>query len=251
MSSPNPIGQPFIELLSVESTNNYAMGLARAGMAQHGTAVFTHDQTKGKGQRSKEWVSQRGKNIAMSILIEPGNLKVSELFLLSMMVAVSVRKLLSIYVERDVKIKWPNDIYWSDRKAAGILIENVWQGAEWKFAVIGIGININQTDFGTLSPKAVSLKEITGKHFEPVALAKELCKILDEKYRLLISDSSQIIEHYKAHLYKLNDKVKLKKDSRVFESVFTDVTTSGQMVTHHAFEEKFDVGEVEWLINGE
>lgn len=226
------------------------MGLARAGMAQHGTAVFTHNQTKGKGQRSKEWVSEKSMNIALSVLIEPVNLKVSELFHLSMMVAVGVSELLLNYVEENIKVKWPNDIYWRDRKAAGILIENVWQGSEWKFAVVGIGININQTDFGTLSPKAVSLKEITGKHLEPVLLAKDLCKILNEKYQLLISGPSQIIQQYKAQLYKLNEKIKLKKDSRVFEALFIDVTTTGQMVVQHAIEEKFDVGEVEWLTNG-
>ena len=250
MSSPNPIGQPFIELLSVESTNNYAMGLARAGMAQHGAVVFTHEQTKGKGQRTRKWISQKDMNIAMSLLAEPKNLKVSELFLLSMMAATGVRQLLLNIVGEDVKIKWPNDIYWRDRKAAGILIENVWQGAGWKFAVIGVGINVNQTDFGQLKSKAISLKEITGKHFEPVMLAKELCKILEEQYQLLISDPSRIIYQYKAHLYKLNEQIKLKKDNRVFEAIFTDVTINGQMVVHHAIEEKFDVGEVEWLING-
>lgn len=225
------------------------MGLARAAMAQHGAVVFTHEQTKGKGQRSKEWVSEKDMNIALSILIEPKNLKVSELFLLSMMVAVGVRQFFLNYAE-EIEIKWPNDIYWRDRKAAGILIENVWQGNEWKFAVIGIGINVNQTDFGKLNSKAISLKGITGKHFEPVILAKELCKNLGDKYQLLISDPSQIIQQYKAHLYKLNEQVKLKKDDRVFEATFTDVTVNGQMVVHHAIEEKFDVGEVEWLING-
>lgn len=225
------------------------MGLARAAMAQHGAVVFTHEQTKGKGQRSKEWVSEKDMNIALSILIEPKNLKVSELFLLSMMVAVGVRQFFLNHAE-EIEIKWPNDIYWRDRKAAGILIENVWQGNEWKFAVIGIGINVNQTDFGKLNSKAISLKGITGKHFEPVILAKELCKNLGDKYQLLISDPSQIIQQYKAHLYKLNEQVKLKKDNRVFEATFTDVTVNGQMVVHHAIEEKFDVGEVEWLING-
>lgn len=250
MSSPNAIGQPFIELLSVESTNNYAMGLARAGMAQHGTAVFTHEQTKGKGQRTKEWFSQKDMNIAISILIEPGDLKVSELFSLSMMAAVSVRQFFLRFVKEDMKIKWPNDVYWCDRKAAGILIENVWQGSEWKFAVVGIGININQTDFGGLNPKAVSLKEITGKHFEPVAMAKELCNILEEQYQVLICDPAQIIQQYKTYLYKLNEQVKLKKDNRVFQAKFTDVTTTGQMIAHHAIEEKFDVGDVEWVITG-
>jgi len=250
LSSSNPIGQPFIELLTVESTNNYAMGLARAAMAQHGTVIFTHEQTRGKGQRTKEWMSQKGQNIAMSIVIEPNGLQVSDTFFLSMLTAVSVLELFKKYVPDEIKIKWPNDVYWRDRKAAGILIENVWQGNEWKFAVIGIGMNINQIDFGELGSKAVSLKQITGKDFETIDLAKELCKILDAKYQLLFSDSSSIVGQYKLHLYKLKQKVKLKKGNRVFEAEFKDVNNRGQMIAQHAVEEKFDVGEVEWIING-
>jgi BirA family biotin operon repressor/biotin-[acetyl-CoA-carboxylase] ligase len=245
----NPIGKPFIELLTVESTNNYAMGLTRAAMAQHGTVVFAHEQTKGKGQRSKEWLSSKGHNIAMSIVIEPEKLSASELFSLSMMAAVGVQECLSNYSD-DIKIKWPNDIYWRDRKAAGILIENIWQANELKFAVIGIGININQTEFGQLGTKAISLKQITGKNFEPVALAKELCAIVEEKYGLLISDPSKIVDQYKSHLYKLHEQVKLKKGNRVFEAEFKDVNSLGQMVILHGTEEKFNVGEIEWIING-
>jgi BirA family biotin operon repressor/biotin-[acetyl-CoA-carboxylase] ligase len=248
LASSNPIGQPFIELLTVESTNNYAMGLARAGMAQHGTVVFAHEQTKGKGQRNKEWASQKEQNIAMSAIIEPANLQGAELFLLSMMTAVSVRQFFTGYTNEDVKIKWPNDIYWRDRKAAGILIENVWQGSEWRSGVVGIGMNVNQTDFGKLGRKAVSIKQITGKEFEPVRLAKELCEVLEQKFQLLVSDASLIRKEYKSHLYKINQKIKLKKDNRVFETELKGVNDHGQMIVQHALEEKFDVGEVEWII---
>ena len=158
MSALNPIGQPFIELPTVESTNNYAMGLVRAAMAQHGTAVFSHEQTKGKGQRNKNWLSSKNQNIAISVIVKPGKLSSSELFVLSMMTAVGVHEFLCRYAGDEVKIKWPNDIYWRDRKAAGILIENIWQAGHWEFAVIGIGINVNQSDFGKLGKKAVSLK---------------------------------------------------------------------------------------------
>src|SRR5947208_8454478 len=101
------------------------MGLVRAGMAQHGAAVFTHQQTRGRGQRNREWLSQGGRNIAMSIVIEPNGLPPLEPFLLSMMTAVAVHDLCSDHLDDEIKIKWPNDIYWRDRKAAGILIENV------------------------------------------------------------------------------------------------------------------------------
>ena len=249
MPALNPIGKPFIELLTVESTNNYAMGLARAGMAQHGATVFTHEQTKGKGQRSRKWLSARGLNIAMSSIIEPKELDGLRLFSLSMMAALAVHDFLKSYSKSDIKIKWPNDIYWRDRKAAGILIENIWQGDDWKFAVVGIGINVNQTQFSELSAKAVSLKQITGKDFVPVVLAHELCVHLDKKFRLLVSDSSAVVNQYKSHLYKINEPIKLKKANRIIEANFTDVNDNGQMIVQHSIEERFDVGEVEWIIN--
>ena len=125
MSSSNRIGSPFIELPTVDSTNNYAMGLVHAGMAQHGTAVFTHDQTKGRGQRSKNWNSEAKSNIAISVIIEPKELSPSQAFMLSKAIAVGTLYFFDSYAQTDVKIKWPNDIYWRDRKAGGILIENV------------------------------------------------------------------------------------------------------------------------------
>ena len=250
MPALKPIGKPFIELLTVESTNNYAMGLARAGMAQHGAVAFTHEQTKGKGQRSKEWLSAKGQNITMSVVFEPVDVPSSELFSLSMMVAVSIQALLSRYIEDDIRIKWPNDIYWRDRKAAGVLIENIWQAGEWKFAIVGIGINVNQTNFGNLGTKAVSLKQITGIDLDCLALAKELCELLQEKYQLLTSDPSTIVQQYKANLYKLQQHIKLRKDHILFEAKFKDVNSKGQMVVQHSVEEEFNVGEIEWIING-
>lgn len=248
MPSLNPIGFPFTELPAVDSTNNYAMGLVREGMAQHGAAVFAHEQTNGRGQRNKEWLSAKAQNIAITVMIDPKELNTLQPFLLSMMTANAIRQFFNNYVEEDVKIKWPNDIYWRDRKAAGILIENVWQGSEWKFALVGIGININQTHFGELEERAVSLKQITGKDFIPVELAKELCDVLEENYRVLVKTPHFIIENYRLQLYKKNETVKLKKDNRIFGAVVKDVTVNGELVVQHAIEEKFSVGEVEWVM---
>ena len=79
----NPIGKPFIELQSIDSTNKYAMGLVHGdllpdghGEAQHGMAIFSHEQTAGKGQRGKNWVSEKDANIALSILLNPFPLSV-------------------------------------------------------------------------------------------------------------------------------------------------------------------------------
>ncbi len=254
MSPANPIGTSFIELHRVESTNNYAMGLLNNSRlpdgqetAQHGTAIFAHEQYAGKGQRGKQWTSEPGKNIALSIIIQPAGLGLSQSFLLSMAVAVATRKIFVEYAGDEIKIKWPNDIYWRDRKAGGILIENVLQGDEWKWAVCGIGLNVNQVQFGGLQ-KAVSLKQITGKDFVPVELAEYLCKTLNDHYNKLLQSPSVIVKEYKKHLYKLHEKVKLKKGNRIFEATIKDVMTSGELIVQHSMEERFSVGDVEWII---
>jgi BirA family biotin operon repressor/biotin-[acetyl-CoA-carboxylase] ligase len=247
VSSFLSIGTPFIELPQVESTNNYATGLAHAGMAQSGTAVFAHHQTKGKGQRHRKWQSEPGQNIALSIILQPPGLALSQAFLLSMATAVGVQRFFAHYTGSETKVKWPNDLYWRDRKAGGILIENVVQGSEWKGAIIGIGININQTKFPNLDRKAVSLKQITGKTYSPVELAKELCGYLGQAYELMHKLPLEVKELYRQHLYKLNETVRLKHGSRVFDAVVKDVSSLGELVVQHATEERFGVGELEWV----
>ena len=247
MPPTNAIGYRFIELLTVDSTNNYAMGLAHAGMAQHGTAVFAHEQTKGKGQRHKQWISSANENIILSIVMEPYGLLLNRQFLLSMSAAVAIHKFFSKHAGGDTKIKWPNDLYWRDRKAGGVLIENVVTGAEWKYAIVGIGININQTSFGKLA-KAVSLKQVTGKEFNTVVLAKELLYELDESFREVIMQPDVTVRQYHEHLYMRNKSVKLKKDNRVFETTLKGVDENGYLITEHAIEERFAVGDVRWVL---
>jgi BirA family transcriptional regulator, biotin operon repressor / biotin---[acetyl-CoA-carboxylase] ligase len=248
LSSAHSVGFPFIELRKVESTNNYAMGLVHAGMAQHGTAVFAHEQTKGKGQRHKEWLSEPGKNITLSLIVYPFGLKTNQLFLLSMAVANGVHNFFSFYAGGETKTKWPNDIYWCDRKAGGILIENVIQGNNWKHAIIGIGLNINQTDFGDNS-RAVSLKNITGKTYDIVSLAKEeLLTFLDLSFKEMTADTDKVIRNYHEHLYKWKETVRLKKDETVIEGYLKRVNTDGVLIIETPTQEMFfKVGQVEWL----
>lgn len=224
------------------------MGMVHAGMAQHGAAVFTTRQMQGRGQRGKQWFSEEGSNMALSVVIEPGFLAPSEAFLLSMAVANGVLRFFNSYVPEESTIKWPNDLYWQDRKAGGILIENLWQGGKWKFAIAGIGININQTFFPDLENRAVSLLQITGKKQDPLALAKELCGCLDEAIHLLQNNKQEVIANYLSSLYKRDEWVKLKKGSRVFDARIVSVSPQGELLVQHAAEERFGVGEVEWIL---
>ena len=248
MSSLNPIGIPFIELLSVDSTNNYAMGLAHAGMAQHGTAVFAHEQLKGKGQRNKEWISGKQENIALSLILYPERLQPSRLFYLSAAAANAVRIFFERYTDGEITVKWPNDIYWRDRKAAGILIENTIRGTKWQYAVIGFGININQTAFQSQLKNPVSLKQVTGKQYDVIKLAHELCTILDGGIKQLHAQKeSFILQKYNAELYKLDELIQLKKGSGVISGRVKGVDRHGKLIIESNGEHYFETGAIEWL----
>ena len=262
---------PFIELPTVDSTNNYALRQLHAGLAQHGSAFFAHEQVTGKGQRGKKWTTEKDAALILSIVISPHTLKLRQQFQLSACVAVSVYEFFRKYAGDTTRIKWPNDLYWHDRKAGGILIENIigsrksendhssvigqlstgnkQPATDWLWAVAGMGINVNQIRFPEELRNPISLKQITGRSFDPVELAKELCLILDKNFRgLIINGFENIYTSYLSHLYKINETVKFKKGNRIFEAVVKSVSPGGELIVQHAIEEEFGFGEIEWLI---
>ncbi len=246
---PHPtIGQRLIILPVIDSTNNYAMAQATAGLATHGTVYFALEQTAGKGQRGKTWHTTPGENIMMSVVIQPQALKTSQQFLLSAAIALGCYDFFKTYAGDETSIKWPNDIYWRDRKAAGILIESRVGNPlnTWLFAIAGMGININQTQFAPEALRPVSLKQITGKTYDINTLAQELCTFLENRYQT-IWNPQQLLADYQQALYKLGQSVKLKKANSVFETTIQGVTPSGQLITRDTLERQFEVGEVEWV----
>ncbi len=281
----NSLGLPFIELLSVDSTNNYALTQLHAGLTQHGAAFFAHEQLAGKGQRGKMWTAPGGSSIIISVVINPKPLQITQQFQLSACIALSVCEFFRLYTGEAATIKWPNDLYWYDRKAGGILIENIigkrksevrsqgsqvsitrsedersfmidhaqtaneQQSSDWLWAVAGIGVNINQTIFSEDLINPVSLTQITGSKYDPVKLAKELCLLMDSNFKKLITKGFEdIYTSYLSQLYKKNETVKLKKDSRVFEAVIKSVSPTGELIVQHATEERFAFGEIDWVI---
>jgi len=248
------LGIPFIELQSVDSTNNYALAQIHANLAQSGTCYFAHEQTAGKGQRGKSWATEKDANVILSITLSPVFLQVFQQFQLSACMAAGTHNFLSKYLDKGLAVKWPNDLYWEDKKIGGILIENIVRGDgagndRWEWAVIGIGININQTIFSAEVKNPISLKQVLGGDFDPLKLAKELCRSLDFFYGLLMNQgAAKVLTHYNNVLYKKDAIVKLKKGNRVFKTTVKGVSENGQLITRHVIEERFDFGEVEWIL---
>ena len=245
-----PFGDAFIELASVDSTNNYAMAQAMAGGARHGTLVFAHDQWAGKGQRGRTWNSNPGENIVLSAVLEPVAFPISAAFGLSACVALACYDFFSKHAgSGSTRIKWPNDLYWNDRKAGGVLIENHFQGGRWLFAIAGMGININQVEFPPTARPPVSLRQITGRRYNAVELARELGGCLENRFAGFGAGGvPAMVDAYNAVLYRQGQEVRLKKDNAVFSTRVERVSPQGELLTRDVLDRRFTFGEVEWVI---
>ena len=240
----------FFKILdSVDSTNNYAMAMVREGMAKDGMACVAKEQTAGKGQRGKSWQMQAGKSIAMSLILKTDKLRADQQFYLSMLIALAANDFLKKYGGKETAIKWPNDLYWRDRKAGGILIETVFKGSIWQWSVAGIGINVNQSRFHKSLPNPVSLHQITNREYDVIELAEELYDMIMKRMATITEvQGDKIKREYNRHLYKINEEVKLKKASAVFKTTIKGVSMQGQLHTADTMERQFDFGEVEWML---
>lgn len=243
------IGNPFHVLASVDSTNNYAMAQVNAGPVADGSTWFAMEQTAGKGQRGKQWHSTPGENIVLTTVLQPA-LTLQQQFMLSVAVALGAYDFFNRYAGDDTRIKWSNDIYWRDRKAGGILIENVLRGSVWQYAIAGIGININTTQFPEHIINPVSLRQITGRTWDSVALAQELCNCLEQRYsRLHPAVFDAWLEEYKSCMYRFNEPGLYKKDGEIFQGVICDVLPDGRLCLEKGKEMlELGFGEVEFVI---
>ena len=197
MSPATPIitlGEPLIELSEIDSTNMYAMEQIHAQKALSGSVYQTDFQTNGKGQHGRIWESYRGENLLCTYVLELNALKQgknwvpSEQLGLSAAVALGTQAFFMEFAGEETKIKKPNDIYWRDRKAGGILIENIVRGTDWTWTVIGIGLNINQTRFSNEAGNPVSLKQITGKDWDIKTMQKKLAEALSASLNLWLTE---------------------------------------------------------------
>ncbi len=224
------IGNEFIELDTIDSTNDYAKKLIRESAVREGTVIMADFQTKGKGQKGGYWESEKGKNMTFSIVLYPSFLEVQKEFYLSMSVSIGIAEFLS-QLSLNSKIKWPNDIYINNRKAGGILIENAVKNNIIASSIIGIGININQTEFKSdaTNPTSVSLE------LEKTVAVKDslsiLMKYLDKWINLLYDEHyTKIRARYRKYLFLRNKKAFFTDKKEKFSGRIIDVEESGLLL---------------------
>jgi BirA family biotin operon repressor/biotin-[acetyl-CoA-carboxylase] ligase len=244
------IGKKVIYLPSCHSTNDIAAEIVHAGLFAEGTIVITDNQVKGKGQRGTVWQASPGENLTFSVMLSPSFIAISEQFLISQVIAISVREYVSQYVQ-NVRIKWPNDIYVNNRKICGILIENSIQGSRIENSVVGIGLNMNQLEFENRN--ATSLFRETQNSFVLTEEFHKLLKFLDMNYQKMrtLWRHNDLRQEYLSHLYGYNETVTFKYQNRIVNGTVTGVSAIGKILVKLETEpEILELGlkEIEWII---
>lgn len=218
-----------IDLDTVDSTNNYAANMLKLSSPPAGTVITAQEQTNGRGQRGSSWTAFKGDNLLASIIVYPKFLAPDETFMLSRITALAIREAIEALTDKDVFIKWPNDIIVEDKKICGILIENNWSDFKIQSAIIGFGINVNQDKF--MIPKATSVKNVIG-HFIPLSeIQKTTLAYFDSWYSRLESGQKDFIKaEYEKHLFKKNEMAEFIFEDRKIKATIQGVNASGHLI---------------------
>ncbi|AXG70073.1 bifunctional ligase/repressor BirA [Kordia sp. SMS9] len=219
-----------IKLDAIDSTNRYLRQLHSQEKLIDFTIVTAAVQTAGKGQMGTKWNSEKGKNLTFSVFKQISCLEIVEQFYISMATSLAIYKALKHFQIPKLAIKWPNDILSENQKICGILIENVIQNSKMTAAIIGIGLNVNQTNFD-VKLNASSLKKSTGIHFD---LDEVLFHIAAElkKYATLITEHSftELKTEYESLLFR-KDKPSTFQDTNgnLFMGFIKGVAEDGKL----------------------
>ena len=223
------LGKDIHFLPDCHSTNDMALQALRQKEAGEGSIFITNHQTRGKGQRGNSWETKPGENLTFSVVLQPKFLDLSEQFLLNMAISNAIRRCLQEYIP-GLLVKWPNDLVVPGfGKIGGILIENLVGSSGWDYAVVGIGININQNQFA--SPKATSLSLITGNSYPLEELFKLIIVHLEQAYIALKKGKNAVLtREYLQHLHLIDEWAVFKVGEEELEGKIIGLTDSGNLL---------------------
>lgn len=220
------IGHNLLYFEKLDSTNTFLSQNIEKYL--EGTVIIAGEQTAGRGQRGNQWKSNPNENLTFSLLLKPNFIIPQNQFDLNMVICLALQKTLSVFLGEGVKIKWPNDIFYNNKKIAGVLIENTLKGTQIENTIVGIGLNINQIDFDY--PHASSMQAITAKKYQLENILINLLKNIEEYYLMLKNTNNLLKKHYLEHLYRFNEDSFFRANNETWKGKIIDVERSGKLV---------------------
>ncbi|MCS6929289.1 MAG: biotin--[acetyl-CoA-carboxylase] ligase [Saprospiraceae bacterium] len=240
---------------TLPSTNDFLTQLLLTkSKPPEGTIAYADNQTDGRGQYGSRWYSAAGENLLLSILLYPTWLPASEQWLLSEAMVVAVRETVEEVAQCSAHIKWPNDVYLGERKTAGLLIQCGLSGAQIQHAIVGVGLNVNQTQFPPEVPNGTSLALACGRAFDRNAILEHLLRRIEQRYvQLRHGHREPIRRAYRDHLLGLGQQRRFAyPDGRFFEGTPEEVLSDGRLVVQSAQGKVvFATKELIWLMENE
>ncbi len=239
-----------IRLEEIDSTNQYLKGISPESPEEMVIVVADY-QTAGKGQGVHTWESERGKNLLFSLMVQPRWVPVGRQFLLSMAGALALKDALESYTD-GISLKWPNDVYWHDKKISGTLIETTVDSHGLKKCIYGIGVNINQEEFHSDAPNPVSLRQILGHEVDREEVLQKIISAFEEYYELLRRASYiDISGLYHQALYRRKGYHRYQDADGEFEGAFVEVEDDGHLILHDrkGVIRSYTFGELKYCFN--
>lgn len=229
-------GQNIIIVDEVASTNDYLKAEAsKFKPCDNFTAIMARHQSKGRGQRDNLFHSAEGESLTFSFILSPKQLVVDDVFAIQTLISLSLYEWFSKYSD-NCRIKWPNDIMLGDKKACGVLIENIIKGKEIRLSIVGIGINIGQREFPEdIAQKATSLfLEVPDLVDRPMEEhCADILSIIQQKYTKYWSEPTYMLTEYNKLLYRKGDLMWFEANGKIFEGKISHVDKHGMLYIDH------------------
>ncbi|MGO4819341.1 biotin--[acetyl-CoA-carboxylase] ligase [Flavobacterium sp. W22_SRS_FP1] len=238
-----------IKLDAIDSTNDFLKGLSNEQQLENFTVVTAENQTKGKGQMGSVWDSEVGNNLTMSVFIKDSVSEVNQIFVLNVGVAIAIVQALENFNIPNLMIKWPNDIMSYNFKIAGILIENSIKSNGTIHSIVGLGLNVNQTNFINL-PKASSLSVICDAQFDKEKIMYEVIEQLKRNIVIMSEDPAALWLEYTNRLFKKGIPMPFKVNSNQnFMGIIQGVSSYGklQVLLEDDRVSEFNIKEIQML----
>tara|TARA_B100000965_G_scaffold64159_1_gene49992 strand:+ start:1516 stop:2274 length:759 start_codon:yes stop_codon:yes gene_type:complete len=216
-----------IHLKECSSTNDFLINLNSNSTCKEGMLVSADFQTNGRGQRNNKWTSEKNANLTFSLLIEP-KLQISYQFYLNIISSLTIHEVLFSILGSNIKIKWPNDIYYKNKKVAGILVENIVKNKKIQKSIIGFGINVNQIEFPISN--AISIFNVKLTKFSKKKILKSILIEFEKNYNLLKNKKYEtLFSNYSKRLFMLNKTV-ICRENKNYMGVLIGITKFGKLL---------------------
>lgn len=164
--------------------------------------VTTDFQTRGHGQVGTSWESDCGENLMFTFVYRPKDVRATEQFYLSEIACLAVAQTLDAYVE-GVSVKWPNDVYVGEKKICGMLLNHQLKGAMVESTMVGIGINVNQSQFVSDAPNPISLQQLLGHRIDTEAVLESFVRHFETLYMWWIrGEKTRLRNLYQQRLFR-------------------------------------------------